>query len=362
MAHDVFISHARKDKVIADAICEKLESAQIQCWIAERDISAGEDWTEATRNAIGFSRLIVLVLSENANAAPHIEREIANAFYTGRMIVPFRSAKSLPRREFLFYLSDARWIDAVSQSADDDVKTLATRIKGLLADAPFPHDFSSQSLMKSRVTLNAMGDGWGGGPRRLPFGIPRILKRIGIPAAVIVAVGLAWWLAARQTDGDGVSNGDDSVSIHRNRGGNAPAPANPAASEQGPHYTFSRFGLWVPANANPAPRVEVTPPNISSSSPEGQTVNATPPQSSNIDQNGGVEEEKLSAQHGADARFLSGKAQGSTNNRIRHRGSSRTKVSHSKALPSEGSRLASVKGWVKALFHQGVERIKETLR
>ena len=88
MAHDVFISHAHKDKKIARAICEKLESARLKCWIAERDISPGEDWTLATRNAIGSSRVMVLVLSENANAAPHIEREIAHAFYTKRDIVP----------------------------------------------------------------------------------------------------------------------------------------------------------------------------------------------------------------------------------------------------------------------------------
>jgi hypothetical protein len=66
MAHDVFISHAHKDKRIADAICERLESVQVRCWIAERDIAPGEDWTEATRNAIGSSRVMVLVLSENA--------------------------------------------------------------------------------------------------------------------------------------------------------------------------------------------------------------------------------------------------------------------------------------------------------
>ncbi len=108
MAHDVFISHAHKDKRIADAICEKLESARVRCWIAERDISAGEDWTEATRNAIGSSRVMVLVLSENANAAPHIEREIAHAFYTRRIIVPLRLTNTLPRRDFLFYLGNVR--------------------------------------------------------------------------------------------------------------------------------------------------------------------------------------------------------------------------------------------------------------
>ena len=102
MAHDVFISHAHKDKRIADAICEKLESAGVRCWIAGRDISAGEDWTEATRNAIGSSRVMVLVLSENANAAPHIEREIAHAFYTKRIIIPLRLTNTLPGATFFF--------------------------------------------------------------------------------------------------------------------------------------------------------------------------------------------------------------------------------------------------------------------
>src|SRR6516225_9707662 len=71
MAHDVFISHASKDREIANAICGKLESARVRCWIAPRDISAGEDWTVAIRSAIGSSRLMVFVFSENANAAPH---------------------------------------------------------------------------------------------------------------------------------------------------------------------------------------------------------------------------------------------------------------------------------------------------
>ena len=62
MAHDVFISHAYRDKPIAVAICKKLESAQVGCWIAEREVSAGGDWTEATRNAIASSRVMVLLL------------------------------------------------------------------------------------------------------------------------------------------------------------------------------------------------------------------------------------------------------------------------------------------------------------
>ena len=119
MAHDVFISHAHKDKRIVDAICKKLESAQIRCWIAGRNISAGEDWTEATRKAIGSCPLMILVLSENANASPHIEREIAHAFYTGRQIIPVRLTNTLPKRDFLFYLGSARCLDSFGLPAEE---------------------------------------------------------------------------------------------------------------------------------------------------------------------------------------------------------------------------------------------------
>src|SRR6202166_2959297 len=134
MAHDVFISHAHKDKRIANTICEKLESARVRCWIAERDISAGEDWTEATRNAIRSSRVMVLVLSENANAAPHIEREIAHAFYTRRIIIPLRLSNTLPRRDFLFYLGNVRCFDAFSPPAEQNLEALTASINDMVRD------------------------------------------------------------------------------------------------------------------------------------------------------------------------------------------------------------------------------------
>ena len=45
MESKVFISHASKDKPIADANCEQLELEGIECWIAPRDLEAGSDWT-----------------------------------------------------------------------------------------------------------------------------------------------------------------------------------------------------------------------------------------------------------------------------------------------------------------------------
>ena len=74
MAHEVFISHAHKDKGIADAICRELESANARCWIAPRNISTGEDWTKAIRKAIdvlnqGTMRLAELMMDTAVSTA-----------------------------------------------------------------------------------------------------------------------------------------------------------------------------------------------------------------------------------------------------------------------------------------------------
>ena len=42
MAHDVLISYSSHDKLQADAICNRLESRGIRCWIAPRDVGLGE--------------------------------------------------------------------------------------------------------------------------------------------------------------------------------------------------------------------------------------------------------------------------------------------------------------------------------
>ena len=153
----VFISHAHKDKSIADAICEKLESAQVSCWIAVRDVSGSEDRTDATRKAIGSSHVVVLVMSGNANAAPHVEREIAHAHYTGRSIVPLRLNNTLPRRAFLFYLENVRWFDAFNPPTDDQLEALTARIKSLMpvcTVASSANPFHNATATKPRVKLS----------------------------------------------------------------------------------------------------------------------------------------------------------------------------------------------------------------
>ena len=58
MAFDVFVSYASKDKTVADAVCAKLESAAIRCWIAPRDIVPGRSYGEAIIEAIHAAKVV----------------------------------------------------------------------------------------------------------------------------------------------------------------------------------------------------------------------------------------------------------------------------------------------------------------
>jgi hypothetical protein len=259
MAHDVFISHAHKDKDIADAICEKLESEQVSCWLAARDISASEDRTEATRNAIGSSRVMVLVLSENANAAPHIEREIAHAFYSKRAIVPIRMANTLPRRDFLFYLGSVRWFNAFSPSKTHHLAALAAHVKSLVPDRATAFDGIPRRAMTATMTGSNVSNAWPGALRVPHYWTLGILKWVTI-AACLFLLWLLWFAPQQAKEGmpvadnsAGLTSPDRAISP-----GSAPQ-ANAETSVSKARSTFTRFGLWEAANTGPTPLARPAP-------------------------------------------------------------------------------------------------------
>ncbi len=70
MPKDVFVSHSSKDAQIATTICKALEERGIDCWIAPRDIGAGQNFQESIVRAIRGAKIMVLVFSGNTNGTP----------------------------------------------------------------------------------------------------------------------------------------------------------------------------------------------------------------------------------------------------------------------------------------------------
>ena len=138
--HDVFISYAQQDKTIADAVCAKLESRNIRCWIAPRDISPGKNFPEAIIEGIEDGKVVVLIFSSSANKSPHVTRELTNAVNKGRIIIPFRIEDVLPSKSMEYLISVPHWLDAVSPPLEKHIDRLVGTVECLINPDQKPAD------------------------------------------------------------------------------------------------------------------------------------------------------------------------------------------------------------------------------
>ncbi|MCY1079101.1 tetratricopeptide repeat protein [Archangium lansingense] len=139
MAHDVFISYASgspKDKMTADAVCATLERHGLRCWIAPRDILAGEDWGEAIIDALNEARSLVLVFSASANRSQQIKREVERAVHRGIPVIPFRIEDVVPSKALEYFISTPHWMDAMTPPLERHLEHLAHSVRLLLSRPP----------------------------------------------------------------------------------------------------------------------------------------------------------------------------------------------------------------------------------
>jgi len=157
MAHDVFISHSSKDKVMADAICAGLEARGIRCWIAPRDIVAGQNYAGQIYKAITNCKSFVLLLSENSADSSHVLREVEIAVEGGAVIVPFRIQEVAISDDLKYYLNKVHWLDALTPPVEKHmgrlVDTLATIIDIPDVDKTLSISTEQPIIKKEKETL-----------------------------------------------------------------------------------------------------------------------------------------------------------------------------------------------------------------
>ena len=133
MAHDVFISYSSRDKAVADAVCANLESRKVRCWIAPRDVPAGQTWAGALIEGIDASRVLVLVLSDGSNRSQQVIREVGEAVDKGIPILPLRIDDVQPSRDMGYYIKSIHWLDAITPPLEQHLGRLADQVQALLA-------------------------------------------------------------------------------------------------------------------------------------------------------------------------------------------------------------------------------------
>jgi hypothetical protein len=132
-----FLSYSSKDKLVADAICARLENQGIRCWIAPRDVKPGADYSNQIADALESATTMVMVFSSESNNSRHVKSEIDRAFSLGKIIIPFRVENVELDKGLAYYLAKTHWLDAVTKPLEQHIDKLAATIRQISGtDAP----------------------------------------------------------------------------------------------------------------------------------------------------------------------------------------------------------------------------------
>lgn len=187
MAHDIFISYSHTDKTIADAICAHLEGEGLRCWYAPRDIVPGADWADSIIQAIGSTKAMVLIFTNDSNVSQQVLREVSNAVSAGVPIVPFRLTEEEPIAGMKYYLSTVHWLDAMNTKREEAIAQLGVLCKAIVENSGTGKAAASlspeqtQAYQQRANAVQQTGATQTQGGKKTPIGL-----WIGIAAAVVV--------------------------------------------------------------------------------------------------------------------------------------------------------------------------------
>jgi hypothetical protein len=162
---DVFISHSSKDKTVADAVCAILENSGVRCWIAPRDILPGENYGEAIVNALNKCRILVLVLTAQANQSRHVIKEVERAVSKGSVVVPLRIQDMQPHGALEYFLSAEHWLDAITPPLQAHLEKLVSTVKAILGSANDSMQYPQIDRACAKDFNSVAPSEWSGGKR-----------------------------------------------------------------------------------------------------------------------------------------------------------------------------------------------------
>lgn len=107
-----FISYASANYNVAEEICNLIEKAGRQCFLAPRDIRTGYEYAEEIMGGIERSDALLLLLSKDANASPHVLREVERAVSKRIPIIVYKLEEVTLTKSMEYFLMSHQWISA----------------------------------------------------------------------------------------------------------------------------------------------------------------------------------------------------------------------------------------------------------
>ncbi len=94
----VFLSHARKDDVLARQLAARLTRAGFAVWLSDDEIAPGDNWAKKMGKALDESELMVILLTPTALRSDSLRRDIEFAI----------GAKKFKDRVFSIFVGSTR--------------------------------------------------------------------------------------------------------------------------------------------------------------------------------------------------------------------------------------------------------------
>jgi TolB-like protein len=210
-AAHVFVSHASADMAVAETVCAALEQAGIRCWVAPRDVMPGTLYADAIVRALNDAKAVVILLSENAVASPHVGKEIERSSSKRRPLVALRLDAAPLTPAFEYFLSESQWIDAQSAGVAAVMPRLIQALRQLYA---LPSAPAARGAQEGSASQAASSPPRGAHSSRI--------NTILIAAVALIGLGLAYvlldkfWLqraATARTPSSAGAISEDSIAV-----------------------------------------------------------------------------------------------------------------------------------------------------
>lgn len=117
----IFLSHADKDKILAENIADKLKEKNFDVFVAHKDIETGFDWKQTIKNRIGECDLFLILLSSNFRKASYTDQEVGIAISNKKNIFPI----SIDNTEPYGFMSESQGSKFNIDKIDEEVRKLS---------------------------------------------------------------------------------------------------------------------------------------------------------------------------------------------------------------------------------------------
>jgi len=250
MAHDVFVSHSVKDKAVAEKIVARLEAESIRCWVAPRDVVPGADWGESIIDAIGSSRIMILIFSRSANLSPQIKREVERAVDKEVYMIPFRVEDIEPTKALEYFISTSQWMDAFAPPLEQHLDKLAYAVKAILVRPPDVAAVANKPV--EPVRRDEIPDQTRDSARHSPAW----LRPVAVGVGLLILGTAAWYSLSQKRLRLSEREGERAPPLGAL---SPPAVSTPRLADSGPNQ--EKDSLNRPEVANPPPNARVQPPS-----------------------------------------------------------------------------------------------------